>query len=186
MGKRAVGVARVERAGLASVAEPGTVRRAVGLSLLPGCLLRLAGGLVLTLGALTACQAPVAPPEPTPPLKDPITDREGPALSTDPITMPQPSDLPIRFTASAVDPSGVYVVYLHYKPQNTDWQVVRMTPVSTSPDQFEATLAPDQFDGASSLSYYLEAADGTPYRSTSLSPTTGASDPYKFNLSVAF
>lgn len=140
----------------------------------------------LVLGTFTACQAPVAPPEPTPPLQDPITDREGPTLSTDPITVPQLSDMPIRFTAQVVDPSGVYVVYLHFKPQNTEWQVVRMTPVSTSPDQYEATLTPDRFDGASSLSYYLEAADNTAYRSTSLSPTTGENDPYRFNLSVAF
>jgi len=186
MGKRAVGVKPCELKQLVQRTGGGMGGLSASMRLLPVGFTRLTGVALLMLGTAIACQLPVAPPEPTPPLKDPITDREGPALSTDPITMPQPSDLPIRFTASAVDPSGVYVVNLHYKPQNTDWQVVRMTPVSTSPDQFEATLTPDQFDGASSLSYYLEAADGTPYRSTSLSPTTGSSDPYKFNLSVAF
>lgn len=150
-------------------------------------LLGVAPLLGVALGVLASgCQAPVAPPEPTPPVVDPITDREGPTLETEPITAPQPADLPVVFDVTATDPSGVYVVYLHFKPQNTSWQVVRMNPDAETPDLYAFELQPDAFDGASSISYYFEAADLTAYRNTSTSPTTGESDPYKFNLSIGF
>lgn len=151
------------------------------------CLFSIAPllGIALCMQA-SGCQAPVAPPEPTPPVVDPITDRDGPTLETDPITAPQPADLPVVFEATATDSSGVYVVYLHFKPQNTSWQVARMTLDADTADLYTFELPPDAFDGASSISYYFEAADLTAYRNTNLSPTTGESDPYKFNLSIGF
>lgn len=131
------------------------------------------------------CQPPVPPPESTPPVNDPVTDREGPTLNTIPITVPQPSDMPIRFTATVRDPSQVYGVYLHFKPSNTSWQTVLMSPAQEA-DGYECVLEPSAFDGASSLSYYLVAADATPYRNTTQIPSAGAEEPYRFNLSVDF
>ena len=132
------------------------------------------------------CQPPVAPPEPTPPRQDPIEDREGPVLTTEPITAPQPAHLPVTFEASASDPSGVYQVMLHFKPSNTDWQSQRLDPDPEVLEHYTLTLTPDQFAGASSLAYYLEAADGTPYHTTRVSPSTGIEAPYSFKLAITF
>ncbi|MFM7199365.1 MAG: hypothetical protein ACKO6N_01125 [Myxococcota bacterium] len=134
---------------------------------------------------VAGCQPPVPPPESTPPIEDPVTDREGPTLNTVPITVPQPAEMPIRFSATVTDPSDVYGVYLHFKPSNTSWQSLLMTP-SGEPAAYELELPPTAFDGASSISYYLVAADATPYRNTTQIPSAGAEEPYRFNLSVDF
>jgi hypothetical protein len=136
---------------------------------------------VLLCVVAAGCEAPIASPEDTPPSGDPVADHDGPALDTDPITAPQTLDQPIVIDARATDSSGVYTVILHFKPQNTDWQTLRMTAVSAD-GSYQAQLTREMLNGASSLSYYLEAADGTPYHNATYSPSTGAESPYRFNL----
>ncbi len=147
-------------------------RRAIGIP---------AASLVLAMFALPACQPPIPPPEPTPSHTDPVSDHEGPRLETDPVTEPQSIDGGILIDATATDPSGVYAVFLHFKPQNAAWQTRRMTPAGSDGYYVSEIDAADVY-GASSVSYYLEAADATPYHNTTYSPTTGAEDPYRFNL----
>ncbi len=135
----------------------------------------------LLVPGLVACQPPIPPPEPTPPAVDPVTDHEGPWLETEPISEPQSIENGILIDATATDPSGVYAVFLHFKPGNAAWETQRMTPMGS--DGYYATeLDASQLYGAGSVSYYLEAADATPYHNTSYSPSTGAEDPYRFNL----
>ncbi len=133
------------------------------------------------LPVLAACEPPIPPPEPTPPAVDPVTDHEGPLLETEPIAEPQRIEEGVIIDAVASDPSGVYAVFLHFKPGNAAWETRRMTPMGG--DGYYATeLEPAQLYGAGSVSYYLEAADATPYHNTTYSPSTGAEDPYRFNL----
>lgn len=170
----------------ASGVRPGHSRR-LGRGVCSAVASRVLSLAIASWGVgVLGCQPPVAPPEPTPPRQDPIDDREGPNITTDPITAPQPSDRPIVFEARASDPSGVYQVVLNFKPSNTDWQQARLEPDSEDPEFFWLELLPERFEGASSLAYYLEASDGTAYHTVRSSPSTGQEAPYVFNLSGSF
>ncbi len=139
------------------------------------------GAAVVVLLAGGACEPPIPPPEPTPPDVDPVSDHDGPWLETVPITEPQSLADPIVVDAVATDPSGIYAVFLHYRPQNAGWESLRMEPVGDE-GYFVAEIDPADLQGASSVSYYLEAADATPYHNTTYSPSSGPEAPYRFNL----